>query len=205
MVWNLELGSDLISHHSPYIALGCVVFLITLRWANVSRHRYLKDIFQLPSKETFPRAGRDRWWHDYLTRHLGGWGRAGCQSCSPAETDKTFVKESLHQHNTGKQTRQIFLILWILQLGMGMSSESQNSFCKAHAKCCVWFTPSRELFLWNMDWLLPTLSHRLLLHMDRCFQPKVLKVHCHLSSLRPYHDSDGKMKLGERRHTPSNP
>lgn len=130
------------------------------------------------------------------------WMAEDGEDASPAETDVTFVKESPHQHNRGKQTRQLFLILWILQLGMGMSSESQNSCCKARAKGCVWFTSLRELFLWNMDWWQPTLPHCSLPHMDRQFQPKVLNVHCHLSPLRPYHDSDEPMKLGEIRHTP---
>jgi len=50
------------------------------------------------------------------------------------QTDVTFTKQALHWHNRGKQKGQLFLIMWILQLGIIRRSKHQNSFCKACTK-----------------------------------------------------------------------
>lgn len=97
--------------------------------------------------------------------------------------------------------RQLFLILWILHLEMGMSSESQKSFCKVRAKHYLAHNITGACSL-KYRQTTGNLSHCSLLRMGRQFQPKVLNVHCQLPPLRPCHDSCEQMRLSEIRYIP---
>lgn len=137
LVWNLTLAFDLILCNSQLITLGCVLlcflFLMTLECADVWHAMGIwKSVFNFDSpKNSLAQDVADTMIISLSTRlALGGWDA----SHEAYQWLTVFMfwpqKESLHWHNNRKQMRELFLI-WVLQLGVKMSSESQSTFCKS--------------------------------------------------------------------------